>query len=252
MRQLTISSQEMRAFTHIDDTTMCKILGAMVMTALTDRKAPLNDAETMAFNGMILPILSLRELKSKAGSASANISRNIGNKHASKSNQNKSEQIISNQKPTDIQQVTDTPKIEEVKEETKEQERKEETSHTLKKNKKEIEKKEENLKELVEKKAHLDSLTPEERANEVTDDDYKFLEHKIRFYTFMQKYPRFMSLKHPLTYDQYQHLINDKGLDPYKIRDTLEELENYKPLTSKYIDCSRTLLNWYNIKYNKR
>jgi hypothetical protein len=68
-------------------------------------------------------------------------------------------------------------------------------------------------------------------------------EKEQRFEEGMKKnYPRVMSMQNPLTYDQYNKLL-EKGYTNEKIKSTLEDMENWAKLPTKSYAC-RTLSKW--------
>ena len=85
----------------------------------------------------------------------------------------------------------------------------------------------------------------ENKKNHISKDIRKKVksEKEQRFDDGMKNaYPRVMHMKQPLTYDQYNKLL-EKGYTPDVIRETLEAMENYKKLDT-YVSSYLTLNKW--------
>jgi len=65
--------------------------------------------------------------------------------------------------------------------------------------------------------------------------------HKLQDY-IRENYPRICKMEQQLTYEQAEMLIS---LFPKpSIMNILEQMENYKPLSKKYVSVYRTMRNW--------
>lgn len=77
--------------------------------------------------------------------------------------------------------------------------------------------------------------------------DFDNEEHKFRL-GMQESYPQVMKLKKPLDFKGYIELQEKYSVD--EIKEALTNMDNYKPLLSKYIDAKRTIVNW--IKNSRR
>ena len=75
-------------------------------------------------------------------------------------------------------------------------------------------------------------------APALSDEEKKYIEGMKRMY------PRLMRMDQPLTLEQARKLKERFGED--MLRDVMEQMENWKPLTSKRVSAYRTIIDWCN------
>lgn len=75
-------------------------------------------------------------------------------------------------------------------------------------------------------------------------------EAERHYYTKLQEhYPRICQLQKPLTYQEFGKLVNVLHYNRDDVYDILREMENYAPLTQKYVSAYLTACKWLDKRH---
>lgn len=250
MKTLTLTEKELAPVLNAPNDVAKDVIYAIVRYCVNNEEPEFDDQLRAYIFNTVRPIYDAKKGMSRGGSAH----KNAGNNHASKEHrvekeikgQSKPNQslIKAQSKPpkngskkiasTDTCEASKSkpnqslPKLD-FKENEKEEERKEFPPNTpLVENKEE-----EKVKEKEEIQREDEDLTFNEK------DKAKSFEEKMK-----EHYPRVMSMKKPLTHDQYRKLVNEDKYKVSLIKETLEAMENSARLHKDYISSYLTLRNW--------